>query len=199
MQTQTICWVVWSLSFFLRGTRYEVVCQTNWTWIHLMFFLEHVFLTIVCTALASNREGGVGFDLHFWSVRCSTGVVVCLPWIYLTLLVRTMVLGHMLVTLVYKMQTQNMNLQLELTFQVCCRLQQVWKSRQFQKNMTQMWSCSLRGSHCLVVNWRCHGRADFGTNFWTRTFQLWKWWHVVSKGQLLSMLNQWLMTCMMIQ
>ena len=123
-----------------------------------------------CTALASNREGGVGFDLHFRSVRCSRGVVVSLPWIYLTLLVRTMVLGHLLLVQVFKVQTRNMTLLLELTFQVCCRLQQNRMDCRFQTIMTQMWLCSQHGSHHLVVNWRCHGKAVFGTSFGPERF-----------------------------
>ena len=117
------------------------------------------------TVLASNREGGVGFDLHFRSVRCSWGVVVSLPWIYLTLPVRMTVLGHRLEMLVFKRQLQNTNLPLELTFQVCCRLQQILQNRQFLRNMTQRLLFSQLGNHCQVVSWRCHGRVGFGNKF----------------------------------
>ena len=36
---------------------------------HVQFW--NMFMIIFGTVLASNREGGVGFDLHFRSVRCT--------------------------------------------------------------------------------------------------------------------------------
>ena len=81
-----------------------------------------------------------------------------------------MVLGHLLLVQVFKVQTRNMTLLLELTFQVCCRLQQNRMDCRFQTIMTQMWLCSQHGSHHLVVNWRCHGKAVFGTSFGPERF-----------------------------
>jgi len=92
---------------------------------HVQFW--NMFMIIFGTVLASNREGGVGFDLHFRSERCSWGVVVSLPWIYLTLPVRMTVLGHRLEMLVFKRQLQNTNLPLELIFQVCCRFKRSYR------------------------------------------------------------------------